>query len=95
MSLNSVRHKLYNVMTLQKDDKDAISDKYRERVKHRVLPAEVKEVIDEEFNKLSLLDNHSAEFRSGSGKCLSYGAVLLSMCPVGQHLEHLTNKAAV
>lgn len=49
---------------LQKDDKDAIADKYRERVKDRVLPANVQEVIDEELKKLALLDNHSAEFRS-------------------------------
>ena len=48
----------------QKDDKDAIADKYRERVKDRVLPANVQEVLDEELNKLSMLDNHSAEFRS-------------------------------
>lgn len=50
---------------MQKDDKDAIADKYREKVKDRVLPTEVEEVIDEELDKLALLDNHSAEFRSG------------------------------
>ena len=54
---------------LQKDDKEAISEKYRERVKERVLPAEVDEVIEEELNKLSLLDNHSAEFRSLTQQC--------------------------
>lgn len=53
---------------LQKDDKDAIADKYREKVKGRVLPAEVQEVLDEELNKFSLLDNHSPEFRSGREK---------------------------
>ena len=48
----------------QKDEKEAISDKYQERVKDRVLPAHVQEVLDEELSKLALLDNHSAEFRS-------------------------------
>ena len=27
-----------------------------------MVPAHIKEVIDEEFNKLGFLDNHSAEF---------------------------------
>ena len=48
---------------LEKDDKEAIADKYRERVKDRALPANVQEVLDEELNKLSMLDNHSAEFK--------------------------------
>ena len=48
---------------LEKDDKDAISEKFRERVKEKVLPEAVQEVIDEELSKLSFLDNHSAEFR--------------------------------
>lgn len=47
----------------QKDDKVAISEKFRERVKDLVLPKEVEDVIEEELNKLSFLDNHSAEFR--------------------------------
>ena len=47
----------------QKDDKDALSEKFRERVEHLVLPESVREVIDEELNKLSYLDNHSPEFR--------------------------------
>lgn len=64
---------------LQKDDKDAIADKYREKVKERVLPAEVAEVIEEELNKLSLLDNHSAEFRSDK-KCVSYRSMSLEIC---------------
>ena len=40
-------------------------EKFRERVKELVVPQAVAEVIDEELNKLSFLDNHSAEFRSG------------------------------
>ncbi len=51
------------VFFFQKDDKDAISEKFRERVKDLVLPEEVKEVFDEELSKLSYLDNHSAEFK--------------------------------
>ena len=48
---------------VQKDDKDAISEKFRERIKDLVVPEAVQEVIEEELNKLSFLDNHSAEFR--------------------------------
>ncbi|GFT96459.1 lon protease homolog, mitochondrial [Nephila pilipes] len=47
---------------LEKDDKDAIEEKFRERLKDLTVPIVVKEVIDEELNKLSLLDNHSSEF---------------------------------
>ena len=48
----------------QKDDKDAISEKFRKRMKDLTLPKEVEEVLEEELNKLSYLDNHSSEFRS-------------------------------
>ena len=48
----------------QKDDKDAISEKFRERVSGLSLPKAVEDVIEEELNKLSFLDNHSSEFRS-------------------------------
>ena len=41
-----------------------MSEKFRERVKDLVLPQAVEEVIEEELNKLSFLDNHSPEFRS-------------------------------
>ncbi|BFZ01957.1 hypothetical protein BsWGS_04995 [Bradybaena similaris] len=47
---------------LEKDDKDAIEEKFRARLKELVVPAHVTEVIDEELNKLSFLDNHSSEF---------------------------------
>ncbi|KFM59256.1 Lon protease-like protein, mitochondrial, partial [Stegodyphus mimosarum] len=47
---------------LEKDDKDAIEEKFRERLKELTVPAVVMEVIDEELNKLSFLDNHSSEF---------------------------------
>uniref|UniRef100_A0A6J0SJZ1 Lon protease homolog, mitochondrial n=1 Tax=Pogona vitticeps TaxID=103695 RepID=A0A6J0SJZ1_9SAUR len=47
---------------LEKEDKDAIEEKFRERLKELVVPEHVMEVIDEELNKLGLLDNHSSEF---------------------------------
>ncbi|XP_065836986.1 lon protease homolog, mitochondrial-like isoform X2 [Oscarella lobularis] len=47
---------------LEKDDKDAVAEKFREKVKDRALSDEVRSVIDEELNKLSFLDNHSSEF---------------------------------
>uniref|UniRef100_A0A4W3IJ61 Lon protease homolog, mitochondrial n=1 Tax=Callorhinchus milii TaxID=7868 RepID=A0A4W3IJ61_CALMI len=47
---------------LEKEDKDAIEERFRERLKELVVPQHVMEVIDEELNKLGLLDNHSSEF---------------------------------
>ena len=47
---------------LEKDDKDAIDEKFRARLKDKNVPQAIKEVIDEELNKLSFLDNHSSEF---------------------------------
>ncbi|XP_071480522.1 lon protease homolog, mitochondrial-like [Diadema antillarum] len=47
---------------LEKDDKDAIEEKFRERLKDKTVPKPVMDVIDEEMNKLSFLDNHSSEF---------------------------------
>lgn len=47
---------------LEKEDKDAIDEKFRARLKDKIVPAAVMEVIDEELNKLGFLDNHSSEF---------------------------------
>lgn len=47
---------------LEKDDKDAIEEKFRGRLKELVVPLHVMEVIEEELSKLSFLDNHSSEF---------------------------------
>ncbi|XP_062516509.1 lon protease homolog, mitochondrial-like [Corticium candelabrum] len=47
---------------LEKDDKDAVAEKFRERIKDRVIPEAVETVIEEELSKLSYLDNHSSEF---------------------------------
>lgn len=47
---------------IEKEDKDAIGEKYRERIKEKVVPAAVMSVIDEELNKLNFLESHSSEF---------------------------------
>lgn len=48
---------------LEKEDKDAIEEKFRERLKELVVPKHVMDVVDEELSKLGLLDNHSSEFK--------------------------------
>ncbi|XP_058792096.1 lon protease homolog, mitochondrial isoform X2 [Phymastichus coffea] len=47
---------------LEKDDKDAIEEKYRERIKDKVVPKPVMDVVEEELTKLSFLESHSSEF---------------------------------
>ncbi|XP_029004140.1 lon protease homolog, mitochondrial [Betta splendens] len=47
---------------LEKEDKEAIEEKFRERLKDRSVPQHIMDVINEELNKLGLLDNHSSEF---------------------------------
>ncbi|KAK3883232.1 hypothetical protein Pcinc_012433 [Petrolisthes cinctipes] len=47
---------------IEKEDKDAIEEKFRARLKEKVVPKAVQDVIDEELNKLGFLDNHSSEF---------------------------------
>lgn len=47
---------------LEKEDKDAIEEKFRGRIKDLIVPKAVMTVIDEELSKLALLDNHSSEF---------------------------------
>lgn len=48
---------------IEKDDKDAISDRYREQIKDKVVPAAVLKVIDEELVKLNFLESQSSEFK--------------------------------
>lgn len=48
---------------LEKEDKDAVGDKFRERIKDKVLPEAVNAVIEEELNKLNFLESHSSEFK--------------------------------
>jgi Lon-like ATP-dependent protease len=47
---------------ITKDDKDAVGEKFRERLEGLTVPAEVAEVIDDEMNKLGFLDQNSSEF---------------------------------
>ncbi|ESO87544.1 hypothetical protein LOTGIDRAFT_127560 [Lottia gigantea] len=47
---------------LEKDDKDAIVEKFQARLKNLIVPDHVMEVIKEEISKLSYLDHHSSEF---------------------------------
>ncbi|KAF9424525.1 hypothetical protein HW555_000336 [Spodoptera exigua] len=47
---------------LEKDDKDAIGDKFKERLADKKVPQAVQTVIDEELNKLNFLESHSSEF---------------------------------
>ncbi|EZA59062.1 lon protease homolog, mitochondrial isoform X2 [Ooceraea biroi] len=47
---------------LEKDDKDAIGEKYREKIREKTVPKPVMDVLEEELNKLSFLESHSSEF---------------------------------
>ncbi|XP_055535305.1 lon protease homolog, mitochondrial isoform X2 [Wyeomyia smithii] len=47
---------------IEKEDKDAIGEKYRERIKNKLVPKAVADVIEEELNKLNFLESHSSEF---------------------------------
>ena len=47
---------------IERDDKSLDREKFEERLNHREVPKEVMEVIDEELEKLSVLDVQSAEY---------------------------------
>ncbi|OQR66251.1 lon protease -like protein [Tropilaelaps mercedesae] len=47
---------------LEKEDKDAIEEKCRQKMKELDMPEQVTKVLEEELAKLSFLDNHSSEF---------------------------------
>ncbi|XP_068148631.1 lon protease homolog, mitochondrial isoform X1 [Drosophila tropicalis] len=47
---------------IEKDDKDAIGEKYREKLKDKTVPEAIMNVIDEELTKLNFLESHSSEF---------------------------------
>ncbi|XP_037930809.1 lon protease homolog, mitochondrial isoform X2 [Teleopsis dalmanni] len=47
---------------IEKDDKDAIGEKYREKLKDKKIPENVMSVIEEELTKLNFLESHSSEF---------------------------------
>jgi ATP-dependent Lon protease len=53
---------------LEKDDKDAVEERFKQRIKDKVLPKVVKDVIDEELTKLGFLESHSSEFKYVSFK---------------------------
>ena len=48
---------------VEKDDKDAVAEKFRERLKDREIPEHVKEVIEEELSKLGFLEANASEFK--------------------------------
>lgn len=52
---------------IEKDDKSIDKEKFEARLKERQVPKEVKTVIDEELEKLSLLDPQSAEYAVSRG----------------------------
>lgn len=47
---------------IEKDDKSIDREKFEERLKQRVVPADVMKVINEEMEKLSHLETHSPEY---------------------------------
>lgn len=47
---------------IEKDDKDALVEKYRAVLTTKTVPADVMAVIEEEMKKLSFLENISSEF---------------------------------
>lgn len=47
---------------LEKEDKDAVGEKFRGRIKDLNVPSHAEEVIEEELSKLAFLDTHSSEF---------------------------------
>lgn len=64
----------FQELGLEKEDKEAIEEKFRERLKERTVPQHIMDVINEELNKLGLLDNHSSEFKLVLYTCIvSYG----------------------
>jgi len=67
---------------LEKDDKDTVIEKFKERLKDKDIPKAVQDVIDEEMNKIQFLDNHSSEF-SVSRNYLDW----LTCIPWGAHSE--------
>lgn len=47
---------------IQKDDREADSDRFRERLKGKTLPAEAQKKIDDELEKLQVLESGSPEY---------------------------------
>ena len=68
----------------EKDDKEAVVEKFRARLTELTVPEKVNEVIEEEINKLSYLDHHSSEF-SVTRNYLDW----LTSVPWGLHSEEM------
>lgn len=47
---------------IEKDDKDALAEKYQKLLEGKIVPDAVRTVLDEELQKLNFLDNNSSEF---------------------------------
>lgn len=47
---------------LEKDDKDALAEKYGKMLEGKIVPQAVQTVIDEELQKINILENTSSEF---------------------------------
>lgn len=64
---------------LEKDDKDTVIEKFKERLKEKTVPKAIQDVIDEEMKKIQFLDNHSSEFSVSRNyldwlTCIPWGA---------------------
>lgn len=67
---------------IEKDDKTCDTEKFQERLKDKEVPEEVQKVIDEELEKLSVLEVQSAEY-AVSRNYLDW----LTIIPWGQNTE--------
>jgi len=47
---------------IEKDDKESVVEKFRDRLTDKKIPDNISEVIEEELKKLQYLDSHSSEF---------------------------------
>merc|ERR1719482_627324 len=69
MSANQRRYMLMEQLKLikkelglERDDKEALSQKFTERIADKTVPEDAQKTIDEELQKLSLLETSSSEF---------------------------------
>lgn len=79
---------------IEKDDKDAIGDKYRDRIKDKIVPKAVQTVIDEELTKLNFLESHSSEFNVTRNyldwlTCLPWGVMSTENLDIQRAIEIL------
>lgn len=75
---------------IEKDERAVDTDRFEERLRQRLVPAEVLEVIDEEMDKFNSLDSQSSEY----SVCRNY-LDWLTIIPWGVHSkERLSLRAA-